>query len=119
LDFAVDVSPVDLQVPPPQERTAGSPKRVGSWTFGVVGLMQTQQEGTAASACEQLRDESQSNRNRKRGIANAVCDGYFPKIQSQTPFAIVMTIATRSQRDRKRRDRKRSSSIANAGPENC
>ena len=118
MDFAVGVSPVDLQVPPPQERTAGSPKRVGSWTFGVVGLMQTQQEGTAASACEQLRDESQSNR-KAIAIANAVCDAYFPKIQSQTPFAIVMTIATRSQRDRKRRDRKRSSSIANAGPENC
>ena len=73
MDFAVGVSPVDLQVPPPQERTAGSPKRVGSWTFGVVGLMQTQQEGTAASACEQLRDESQSNRKAS---------------QSQTRFAM-------------------------------
>ena len=105
MDFAVGVSPVDFQVPPPQERrTAGSPERAGSWTLGVVGLVQTQQEGTAAaSACEQLRDESASNRKAianersKRGlrfaffnnsIANDVCDRHNDRnaiaTQSQT-----------------------------------
>ena len=121
MDFAVGVSPVDFQVPPPQERrTAGSPERAGSWTLGVVGLVQTQQEGTAAaSACEQLRDESVAiAKQSQTSGANAVCDAGFSTIQSQTTFAIVITIATRSQRNRKRRDRKRSSSIANAWPEN-